>query len=144
MENENKVIHETTVNETVENETNQTSPVNRCPNCQALLGEGLTFCPECGTPLKKLCQNCKTELQEGQAFCPSCGQKNTDEIAQPASSIEQFNQNIINYGNKTNNKKKILSIIGIVVIRIFIGITRNSCCTKFNCCIRSIYISCVA
>ena len=129
MENENKVIPTTNNAEILENEvlqekeitemdpTPETNPEEkRCPNCQALLTEEQNFCPECGTSFKKLCSNCKTELQEGQAFCPSCGQKNTDEIAQATSSIEQFNQNIVNNGVKANKKKKILSVIGIVLV----------------------------
>ncbi len=129
MENENKVIPITDNEEILENEavqekeitemdsTSESKPEEkRCPNCQALLTEDQIFCPECGASFKKLCPNCKSELQEGQAFCPSCGQKNTDEIAQATSSIEQFNQNIINNGTKANKKKKILSVIGIVII----------------------------
>ena len=129
MENENKVLSTADNLETLETESVQeeaTTETNasveskpeekRCPNCQALLTEEQNFCPECGASYKKLCTNCKTELQEGQAFCPSCGQKNIDEIAQATSSIEQFNQNIINNGTKANKKKKILSVIGIVLV----------------------------
>lgn len=129
MENENKVIPTTENSEIMQNESVQkeatlemeTSTASkptekRCPNCQALLTEEQNFCPECGTSYKKLCPNCKTELQEGQAFCPSCGQKITGEIVQATSSIEQFNQNIINNGTKANNNKKILSVIGIVLV----------------------------
>ena len=129
MENENKVlsiadnpvtIETESVQEEVKTETNdsvESKPEEkRCPNCQALLTEEQNFCPECGTSYKKICPNCKTELQEGQAFCPSCGQKNTGEIVQATSSIEQFNQNIINNGTKANKKKKILSVIGIVLV----------------------------
>lgn len=129
MENENKVIPTTENPDILETEVAQEEAKTetgisveskpeekRCPNCQALLTEEQNFCPECGTSFKKLCSNCKTELQEGQAFCPSCGQKNTDEIAQATSSIEQFNQNIINNGTKANKKKKIFSVIGIVLV----------------------------
>lgn len=129
MENENKVIPTTENPEIMGNDSvqeeatlkmetsNDSKPVEkRCPNCQALLTDEQLFCPECGASYKKLCPNCKTEIQEGQAFCPSCGQKNTGELAQATSSIEQFNQNIINNGNKANKKKKILSIIGIVLV----------------------------
>lgn len=116
MENENKVVQETTAGGAVEVNTGQPAEKSRCPNCQALLNEDQTFCPECGTSLKKLCQKCGAKLQDGQVFCAKCGQKNTGEIAQATSSIEQFNQSIINNGNKANMKKKILSIIGVVLL----------------------------
>ena len=145
MENENKVIPTTENPEFLETEVIQEEATTethasvesnpeekRCPNCQALLTEEQNFCPECGTSYKKICPNCKTELQEGQAFCPSCGQKNTGEIVQATSSIEQFNQNIINNGTKANKKKKILSIIGIVlvvaaVISYFVRVVSSLC-----------------
>lgn len=116
MENENKVMQETTVNETVENETKQPAAENRCPNCQALLGEGQTFCPECGTPLKKLCQKCGAELQEGQAFCAKCGQRADGTIdANASSAINQFNTNVAAQQQKN---KRIPVIIGGVCVAI--------------------------
>lgn len=128
MEKENKVIPATDSAEISEKEfvqeeagvemdssSKSKSEEKRCPNCQALLTEEQIFCPECGTSFKKLCPHCKTELQSDQAFCPTCGQKNTDEIVRSTSSIEQFNQNIIKNGKKADNKKKILSVIGIVL-----------------------------
>lgn len=87
----------------------------RCSNCQALLTEEQNFCSECGLAFKRLCPNCKMEIQEGQWFCQFCGQKNTDEISQ-ATSIEQFNQTIINNGTKADKKKKTLSVIGIILV----------------------------
>lgn len=87
----------------------------RCPNCQAAVTDEQMFCPECGTPCRKLCPNCKTELRDGQAFCPSCGQKVGGESAQATTSIEQFNQNIVNSGNKAHKKKKALLIIAVVL-----------------------------
>lgn len=129
MENENREISTTDNAENLETKTVQEgegpeekTPIDskpaekRCPNCQALLTDEQNFCPECGASYKKLCPNCKTEIQEGKAFCSNCGQKITAEVVQTASSIEQFNQNIINNGNKSNKKKRILSIIGIVLV----------------------------
>ena len=55
MENESKVMQEATVTEVVENEAKQPTTENRCQNCQALLGEGQAFCPECGISQKKVC-----------------------------------------------------------------------------------------
>lgn len=116
MENENKVMQETTVNEAVENETKQPAAENRCPNCQALLGESQTFCPECGAPLKKLCQKCGAELQEGQAFCAKCGQRADGTIdANASSAINQFNTNVAVQQQKN---KRIPVIIGGVCVAI--------------------------
>ncbi len=130
MGNENKVIPTTEKPGVLETESVQEEVITemetsieskpkekRCVNCQALLTEEQLFCPECGTSFKKLCPNCKTELQEGQAFCPSCGEKTGAlGIATPTSSIEEFNQNIVNNGTKANKKKKIISIIGIILL----------------------------
>lgn len=116
MENETKVMPETTVNEVVAGETNQPTAENRCPNCQALLGEGKTFCPECGTPLKKLCQKCGAELQKGQAFCSKCGQRADGAIdANASSAINQFNTNVAVQQQKN---KRIPVIIGGVCVAI--------------------------
>ncbi len=118
MENENKVMQEATVNEAVENETKQPTTENRCPNCQALLGEGQTFCPECGTPLKKLCQKCGAELQEDQAFCAKCGQRADGIIdANASSAINQFNTNVAAQQQKN---KRIPVIIGGVCVAIVV------------------------
>lgn len=116
MENENKVVPETTVNEATENETKQPVAENRCPNCQALLGEGQTFCPECGTPLKKLCQRCGAKLQEGQAFCDKCGQRADGTIdANTNSAINQFNTNV---SVQQQKNKRIPIIIGGVCVAV--------------------------
>ena len=132
MENENKVIPTTenpdlleteSVQEEVSTETNVSveSKVEekRCPNCQALLTEGQSFCPECGTSFKKICPNCKTELLEGQAFCPSCGQKIDENSISVNQDIAQFNAGI----EKQKNKKKILPfILGIIGVLAAIAI----------------------
>lgn len=118
MENENKVMQEATVTEAVENEAKQPTTENRCPNCQALLGEGQTFCPECGTPLKKLCQKCGAELQNGQVFCAKCGQKTDGTVVLDASqAINQFNTNMVAQQKKN---KLIPVIIGGVCVAIAI------------------------
>lgn len=117
MENENNVMHEIT-NESVENESKQPTTENRCPKCQALIVEGLAFCPECGTPLKKLCQKCGTELQDGQTFCANCGQRISGTIDATASSaINQFNTNVAVQQQKN---KRIPIIIGGVCLAIIV------------------------
>lgn len=116
MENENKVMQEATVNETVENEIKQPTTEKRCPNCQALLGDGQTFCPECGTLLKKLCQKCGAELQEGQAFCAKCGQRADGTLeANASSAINLFNTNVATQQQKN---KRIPIIIGGVCVAV--------------------------
>ena len=49
-----------------------------CKACNAKLGAGAKFCPECGTPtaaVKKSCGGCGTEIEGNPRFCPECGQK---------------------------------------------------------------------
>lgn len=118
MENENKVMQETAVNGSVENETKQPATEDRCPKCQALIGEGQTFCPECGTSFKKLCPNCKSELRDGQSFCPECGQKveaHLDSNENPA--ISRFNSAV----KKRKRKSKVLPVM-LTIILIIVGI----------------------
>lgn len=118
MENENKVMQETAVNMADENETKQPATEDRCPKCQALIGEGQTFCPECGTSFKKLCPNCKSELRDGQSFCPECGQKVEvclDSNENPA--ISRFNSDV----EKRKRKSKVLPVV-LTIILIIAGI----------------------
>lgn len=122
MESENKEILETE-NETVENETPQPATEIRCLNCQALLGEEQSFCPECGASLKKNCQRCGAQLQEGQAFCPSCGQKAGDNIANNNMDIEQFNAEIVKCKIKKKITPIILGLIGICAVAIYFAST---------------------
>lgn len=128
MENENKVLSTADNPEIVEPESVQgevSTETNasveskqeekRCPNCQALLGEGQTFCSECGTPLKKLCQKCGAELQEGQAFCAKCGQRVDGTIdSNTTSAINQFNTNVA--AQQQKKKRTPIIIAGICVV----------------------------
>lgn len=100
----------------VENEAKHRAVENRCPNCQALLGEDQTFCTECGTPLKVLCQKCGAELQEGHFFCSKCGQRADGALdANASSAINQFNTNVAAQQQKN---KCIPVIIGGVCVAI--------------------------
>lgn len=131
MENENKVVPTTDNAEILENKSVQVGEnaemdssseskpeEKRCPNCQALLTEEQSFCPECGASFKKLCPKCKTEIQDGQVFCPSCGQKIEENISSVNGDIAQFNAGI----EKQKNKKKVLPIIlgvvGVIAIAV--------------------------
>jgi hypothetical protein len=52
-----------------------------CPNCNAHMGAGAKFCPECGTPnastnaKPKFCTSCGGKIEPGAKFCPECGGK---------------------------------------------------------------------
>lgn len=45
-----------------------------CSGCGAAIVGNVKFCPECGTPLKRIC-SCGAEMQPGAKFCPECGKK---------------------------------------------------------------------
>ena len=51
--------------------------LNKCPNCGAQVAQGLKFCGECGSPMKKssVCPNCGFENEPGMKFCGECGTK---------------------------------------------------------------------
>ncbi len=93
MENENKVMQETAVNGAVENETKQPATEDRCPKCQALIGEGQTFCPECG-------QKVEAHLNSNES---------------PA--ISRFNSDV----EKRKRKSKVLPVM-LTIILIIVGI----------------------
>ena len=120
MENENKVLSPTgqpeNPNSATQGEivTEVKVEKKRCPNCQALLADNMRFCSECGISFNRICPYCNSTLQDGQAFCSLCGRK-SDDFMQATSPIEQFNQNIMYGEKKGNKKKKVLSIIGIIL-----------------------------
>ena len=45
----------------------------RCASCKAENPEGLKFCNQCGTALKRLCANCSFENASSAKFCGECG-----------------------------------------------------------------------
>jgi len=56
----------------------------KCPNCGSEVGEGASFCANCGTsvtqaieeseePVKLYCRNCGAKLPEGAEHCSNCG-----------------------------------------------------------------------
>lgn len=125
MESENKkeVLQNNDVAENntleVNNEKNDKIE-NRCPNCQALLGDGQAFCSECGTQIKRTCQRCGAELKEGQDFCTNCGQKVDVAVHNDSNqAINQFNTNVA----ERKNKGKIISIvIGVFLIIVIVAV----------------------
>lgn len=50
---------------------------NRCPNCGAVVAQGLKFCGECGSPMQtaNICPSCGFENEAGIKFCGQCGTK---------------------------------------------------------------------
>jgi len=60
-------------------QTESSSKINKvtCPSCQALVDEGVKFCPECGGSMVKKCMHCQAELKGNPKFCPECGGKQT-------------------------------------------------------------------
>jgi hypothetical protein len=45
----------------------------RCPSCEFENPEGLKFCNECGTTLKRRCTQCGFENVPQAKFCGECG-----------------------------------------------------------------------
>ena len=46
-----------------------------CPQCGAVVGERLNYCPACGYCLQPTCPQCKHEVREGDRFCPHCAHR---------------------------------------------------------------------
>lgn len=93
-----------------------TNPMDVCPKCGVVLGDGQEFCPKCGTPKNALkpnvCGKCGAELQEGQEFCPKCGQKVGLAVdTNVTTAISHFNSGV----EKKNKKKVIIPVIITVV-----------------------------
>ncbi|VDD77423.1 unnamed protein product [Mesocestoides corti] len=45
-----------------------------CPGCQAKVGVGDKFCPQCGNPIPLMCLQCGMTFADGARFCSNCGQ----------------------------------------------------------------------
>ena len=46
-----------------------------CPSCERRVPERFSFCPHCGTQLKKNCPSCGKPAQGEWKVCPYCGEK---------------------------------------------------------------------
>ncbi len=44
-----------------------------CQFCNAIVNQNMSFCPQCGTVLKKQCANCLVSLEVSDRFCSNCG-----------------------------------------------------------------------
>ena len=70
--------------------TQQSVPINPCPNCSNDVPELALFCPSCGSQMPQIskpqskevisqttqCDNCGFAIPLNAVFCPDCGQKN--------------------------------------------------------------------
>ena len=45
----------------------------KCPECQFPIADEYSYCPRCGTLLKRNCANCGHELKANWRVCPYCG-----------------------------------------------------------------------
>jgi predicted amidophosphoribosyltransferase len=44
-----------------------------CPQCDAEVGPGFSFCPRCRARLQPVCPHCQRGVELGDKFCPYCG-----------------------------------------------------------------------
>lgn len=44
-----------------------------CPQCDAEVEAGFSFCPRCRTRLRPVCPHCQRSVDFGDKFCPHCG-----------------------------------------------------------------------
>jgi hypothetical protein len=47
--------------------------IPHCPQCDAEVEPGFSFCPRCRTRLKPICPHCQRSIELGDKFCPYCG-----------------------------------------------------------------------
>jgi hypothetical protein len=45
-----------------------------CPQCNATLDPGFSFCPRCRYHLTPVCPRCQRSVSAGDKFCPYCGE----------------------------------------------------------------------
>ena len=53
-----------------------------CPQCQAEVEPGFSFCPRCRNRLQPACPHCQRSVDLGDKFCPYCG-----ETLEPAAAV---------------------------------------------------------
>src|SRR5579863_9304562 len=47
--------------------------VAHCPQCEAEVEPGFSFCPRCRNRLQPACPHCQRSVNPGNKFCPYCG-----------------------------------------------------------------------
>jgi Double zinc ribbon/Phospholipase_D-nuclease N-terminal len=58
--------------------------IAHCPQCDAQVEPGFSFCPRCRTRLRPVCPHCQRSVDLGDHFCPYCGGA-LDQAADPAA-----------------------------------------------------------
>jgi RNA polymerase subunit RPABC4/transcription elongation factor Spt4 len=59
--------------------------IAHCPQCDAEVEPGFSFCPRCRSRLRPVCPHCQRSVDLGDKFCPYCGGA-LDRAADPAAS----------------------------------------------------------
>jgi hypothetical protein len=60
-----------------------------CPQCNAEVDPGFSYCPSCRNPLKPVCPHCQHAVGFGDKFCPYCGGSLEPSIAVTVQSPSQ-------------------------------------------------------
>jgi RNA polymerase subunit RPABC4/transcription elongation factor Spt4 len=53
-----------------------------CPQCDAAVEPGFSFCPRCRNRLQPTCPHCQRSVDPGNKFCPYCGG-----VLEPAAGV---------------------------------------------------------
>jgi RNA polymerase subunit RPABC4/transcription elongation factor Spt4 len=48
--------------------------IAHCPQCEAVVEPGFSFCPRCRTRLQPICPHCQRSVNLGDKFCPYCSE----------------------------------------------------------------------
>jgi hypothetical protein len=57
-----------------------------CPQCNAVVEPGFSFCPRCRSRLKPVCPHCQRSVDSGNKFCPYCGGAVETDANMPSAS----------------------------------------------------------
>jgi RNA polymerase subunit RPABC4/transcription elongation factor Spt4 len=60
--------------------------IAHCPQCDAIVEPGFSFCPRCRTRLQPICPHCQHSVNPGDKFCPYCGEALEPSAALPPSA----------------------------------------------------------
>ncbi|MGB8012861.1 MAG: zinc ribbon domain-containing protein [Terriglobales bacterium] len=57
-----------------------------CPQCDAVVEPGFSFCPHCRNRLQPVCPNCQHSVSSADKFCPYCGGAMELSVGSPSAS----------------------------------------------------------